>query len=204
MNRFSTRFAASGNRPNCGACIAAWSLLLLTGPALALDAPLSADTHISTALPTNNFGAVTTLNVGTGATALLRFDLNTLPAATAADKLVKASLKLYVNRVGTAGAIEVQTVNSAWAESTVTAGNAPTTSGAGSGPTVAVNAAGQYVTVDLTAQVKSWITNPGTNFGLALSPALSAPGDAAGHRGLLRQQGKHLHSPCRHVGPDLG
>jgi hypothetical protein len=34
--------------------------------------------------------------------------------------------------------------------------------------------AGQFVTVDVTAQVKNWVTNPGANFGLALAPALGS------------------------------
>ena len=42
----------------------------------------------------------------------------------------------------------------------------PATSGAGSGPLVAISAAGQFVTVDVSAQVKSWITNPATNLML--------------------------------------
>jgi hypothetical protein len=152
---------------------------LLAPAAHALDAPLAADAHVSTALPANNFGAVTTVNVGAGATGLLRFDLGSLPPGVTASQLVKATLKLYVNRVGAPGGIEVQTVNSAWTEAGVTAGTAPVTSGAGSGVVVPVAAASQFITADLTAQVKGWIANPGSNFGLALTPALSAPGTVA-------------------------
>ena len=82
--------------------------------------------------------------MGGGASALLRFDLGTLPAGTSAAKLVKANLVLFVNRVGTPGAIELQTVNSPWSEATVTATSAPVTSGAGSGPNLAVNAALEF------------------------------------------------------------
>jgi hypothetical protein len=145
-------------------------------PSWALDAPLAADSHINTTLPANNFGALPTLNVGGGAAALLRFDLGTLPSGTLAAKLVKANLVLFVNRVGTPGAIELQTVNSAWSEATDTASTAPVTSGAGSGPNLAVGAASQFLSVDVTAQVQSWISNPASNFGFALAPALSAPG----------------------------
>ena len=156
--------------------VALAALFALPLPALAMDAPLAADTHVSSSLPTNNFGALPILNIGGGASALLRFDLSGLPSGTTAAKLVKANLILYVNRVGTPGAIELQTVNSAWSEGAVTAATMPATSGAGSGPTVPVASASQFVSVDLTAQVKQWISNPGTNFGLALTPALSAPG----------------------------
>lgn len=145
----------------------------------ALEAPLAADAHVSTAVPAANFGGLPNLNVGSGASALLRFDLSTLPAGTNAAKLVKANLILYVNRVGAPGAIEVLGLNGSWAEGSVSAATMPPTAGAGSGITVAVGASNQFLSVDLTKQVKDWISNPGANFGLALQPALSAPGTVA-------------------------
>jgi MYXO-CTERM domain-containing protein len=151
---------------------------LAAGPALALDAPLAADTHISTALPANNFGAVPTVNVGGGATGLLRFDLGTLPAGTTAAKMVKATLVLYVNRVGAPGAVDLHPVNGNWTEAGVTAANPPP-SGGNSLLGLPLPAAGNFMPVDVTAQVKHWITNPATNFGWALAPALAAPGTVA-------------------------
>jgi hypothetical protein len=150
-------------------------LALCAGAAQALDTPLAADTHVNTTLPANNFGSLPQLNIGGGATALLRFDLSTLPAGTTAAKLVKASLKLYVNRIGAAGAIEVLGLNGAWDEATVTASSPPPTAGAGSGVSLPVSRAGQFVSVDLTPLVRQWITSPATAWGVALQPALSAP-----------------------------
>ncbi len=152
------------------------SLAGALAPAWALDAPLAADSHVNTALAANNFGAMPSVNVGAGATGLLRFDLSTLPAGTTAAKLVRATLLLYVSRVGSPGAIELQTVNSAWGEATVSANTMPATSGAGSFAPVPVAQANQFVAIDVTAQAKQWITSPGTNFGVALAPAISAPG----------------------------
>jgi hypothetical protein len=160
------------------ACSAAVLAILAAGSAQALDAPLAADTHTSTALPANNFGALPTINVGGGATGLLRFDLGTLPAGTTSAKLVKATLVLYVNRVGSPGAVDLHPVNAAWAEAGVTATNLPP-SGGNSLFGVPVAGAGNYMAVDVTAQVKSWITNPASNFGWAIAPALSAPGTVA-------------------------
>lgn len=169
-------------RPRQGHTVAAIAQALLVtgltaavGSALALDLPLAADTHVSTAAPATNFGSLTALNVGNGATGLLRFDLSVLPAAMTPSKLVKATLLLYANRIGTAGAIEVQPVLSAWSEATVTAANAPVLGGASSGVTVPVSAAGQFVAVDVTPLVKAWLVGS-ANQGLALVPALSAPG----------------------------
>jgi hypothetical protein len=148
---------------------------LACAPALALDAPLAADAHTSTALPANNFGSLQTLNVGGGATALLRFDLGTLPAGTTAAKLVKATLVLYVNRVGSPGAVDLHPVNGNWTEAGVTAASQPPAGGL-SLLGVPVAMAGQFLALDVTAQVRSWITNPATNFGWAIAPASAAPG----------------------------
>lgn len=157
----------------------AFAVALLALPAWAahaLDAPLAADAHINTAAPANNFGTLPTLNVGAGTAALVRFDLSTLPAGTTAAKVVKASLVVYVNRIGAPGALEVQSVLSPWAESTVTAAGAPTLSGPGSGTSVPLVQAAQFVAVDVTGAVKGWVNNPASNNGLALTPALQAPG----------------------------
>lgn len=152
------------------------ALGLLAAPgAFALDAPLAADSHVSLSLPSVNSGGLPTINIGNGATGLVQFDLSTLPAGVAAGKIAKATLVLYVNRVGTAGKIEVQTVNSAWSESTVTAATAPALAGAGTGSTAGVQTAGQFLSLDLTDQVRSWVSNPSSNFGLALAPTLDYP-----------------------------
>jgi len=161
------------------ACAAAAAFALCSAPAWALDAPLAADAHVVASLPAANFGTLPNLNVGGGSTSLLRFDLSTLPAGVTAAKLVKASLVLYVSRVGVPGAIEAQTLFGPWTEATVNFGTLPPTSGAGSVPTIPVSTAGQFVAIDVTAQVKGWITNPASNFGFALAAAVTAPATVA-------------------------
>jgi len=153
----------------------AGTLALFGPPARALDAPLAADGHVSRQLPANNFGSLPTLNVGGDSTALLRFDLAGLPAGTTAAKLMQANLVLWINRVGTVGQVEVQPVRSAWSEATVTGTTAPVLGGLGSGVSVPVTAANQFVTVDVTALAKDWVTNPGANFGVAVTPSAAAP-----------------------------
>jgi hypothetical protein len=162
-------------RRRSGSALLAALAALAAGPALALDAPLAADTYTSAALPANNFGALPTLNTGGGATSLLRFDLGTLPAGTTAARLVKATLVLYVNRVGSPGAIDLHPVNGNWAEAGVTAASQPPAGGL-SLYGIPVATAGQFLAVDVTAQVRSWITNPATNFGWAIAAASAAPG----------------------------
>jgi hypothetical protein len=149
---------------------------LAAAHAAALDAPLLADTQLHTAQPALNFGALPNLGVGAGASSLLRFDLSVLPAGLSAAKVQRATLILFVNRVGSPGALEVQAVNAGWEEATASAQAAPALAGAGSGPVVPVRGAQQFLTADLTALVRQWVTNPASNFGVALTPALSAPG----------------------------
>lgn len=142
----------------------------------ALDVPLAADSTINSTAPTTSFGSLPTVNVGGGAVGLLRFDLSPIPSGTSASKVVKASLVLFLNRVGVGGAVEAQTVLSSWTEQGVTAATAPTLSGLGSGVSFGVPAAGQFVSIDVTSFVKGWINNPGGTFGIALVPSITAPG----------------------------
>lgn len=67
-------------------------------------------------------------------------DLPTLPAGLTQSKVVKATLVLYINRIRTAGAVEVRTTLSGWTEAVVTNGGAPALSGPGTGPTTPVAA----------------------------------------------------------------
>src|ERR1700727_1343790 len=75
-------------------------------PAFAVEATLVADAHVNGARPWVNSGAISNLNVGGGYTALLQFDLSTL--------------RLYCNRMDTAGLVSVQPVSGTWGEYSVT------------------------------------------------------------------------------------
>src|SRR5580698_9709406 len=78
---------------------------LSPGKAYAAQATLVADAHVNSALPTVNSGAISNLDVGGGYTTLLQFDLSMLPAGTTASQVSRAVLRLYVNRVTTAGVV---------------------------------------------------------------------------------------------------
>src|SRR3984885_1319371 len=137
--------------------------------ALATNAPFSADTSMSTAHPNMNFGALSNLYVGDGNTTLVQFDPSSLPAGTTAGQITHASLSLFVNRINTAGSINVQPVTSAWSEPAVTNATAPSLGSAlTSFPVSVVN---QYVVIDITILVQGWLTSPSSNFGVALSSA---------------------------------
>jgi hypothetical protein len=158
-------------------------------PAFAVEATLVADAHVNSALPGVNSGTISNLNVGAGYTALLQFDLSTLPVGTAAGQVSRAMLRLYCNRVDTVGLVSVQGVGGAWGEYSVTYGTLPSL---GSPVQVAsVSQAGAYVTVDVTRLVQGWITAPATNNGLALTAGTAAvqfdskENDLTGHAATL-------------------
>ena len=128
---------------------------------------LTADTAVTTANPSTNYGTLSNLYINGASTALLRFDLGTLPAGTTAMQISRATLRVFVNRVNTPGVITVSALKAAWAENAVTAQTLPAT---GSAVEVfAVTDEGQFVTVDVTSLVQAWITAPANNFGMALT-----------------------------------
>src|ERR1035437_788979 len=144
-----------------GACV------LWAAPAWGAQAVLVADAHVNSALPAVNSGAISNLNVGGGYTTLLQFDLSLLPAGTTPAKVSRAVLRLYANRVTTPGLVAFAPVTGAWGEYSVTYVTQPTVGSAAG--LFSISQAGAFVAVDVTSLVQSWISNPATNKGLALS-----------------------------------
>jgi hypothetical protein len=158
-------------------------------PAFAVEATLVADAHVNSARPAVNSGAISNLNVGGGYTALLQFDLSTLPAGTTAAQVSRATLRLYCNRTDTAGPVSVQPVGGAWGEYSVTFATLPLLGS--TTQTVPVSQAGAYVAFDVTALVQAWVSAPATNNGLALTATTavvqfdSKENDLTGHAAVL-------------------
>ena len=147
---------------------------LLPLSAGAVTAPALADAHTNSALPANNFGNLPTLNVGGTYLSLMQFDLASLPAGTSSGSVAKATLFLWVNKIGSAGAIDIRTVTGAWSETAVTQATQPTVGGVAY--TVPVTSAGNYIAVDVTTDVKNWIDTPSSALGFSYGASTSAPG----------------------------
>lgn len=149
--------------------------LILMGSAslYAADAVLVGDTHGLSSAPTLNFGTLPNVSVGGGATAYLQFSLAGLPSGLTSSSVGKAVLTFYVNKVNTAGAIDVRQINNGWSESSLTFNSAPLL-GFSAATNLAVGSAG-YVQVDVTTVVKAWVDSPLSNFGLAVQPNAAAP-----------------------------
>ena len=133
----------------------------------------SQDSYTNTATSTANYGTAATLGVVSSAasiqTTYIKFDLSSIPAGYTSANVAKATMKLYVNSVTTAGSFNVDFVNGSWAEKTITTNLAPALGGsiASSVPLTAANA-NNYVLIDVTAAVGEWLNGSQQNDGIAL------------------------------------
>jgi len=141
---------------------------LLTGAALAQSLPLVQDSYVVPGNPTN-YGTTGGLLVGgpTNAGALIQFDLTSLPPGTQASNVSRATLVLFVSKLGAAGNVNISAANGVWMESGVSGTNAPV-AGAAVASGVAVSAPDSYFFVDATAAVQNWL-NGTTNSGFLIS-----------------------------------
>jgi hypothetical protein len=130
----------------------------------------SDDAYINSATPTTNFGAAVTLNVQNPAqTGFIRFDLTAIPSTFNGSSVAKATLKLYVNTVTTAGSVNVDYVTGAWIEKTITSSLQPSlgTTIVGSIPLTPAGK-NKYLEVDITPAVVAWLNGTQANNGIAL------------------------------------
>src|SRR4029077_4087710 len=93
------------------------TLCLLTGAPGQLTP--SGDSYTNTATPTTNYGAKTLLDVVSSQTTYIQFNLSSIPSGYTSADITKATLKLYVNAVTTAGSFNVDYVNGTWSETTI-------------------------------------------------------------------------------------
>jgi hypothetical protein len=131
------------------------------------------DAYTDTAKPTTNFGTASTLGVtntaGSIQTSYIQFDLSSIPAGYTGANLAKATLKLYVNALTTAGNFNVDFVNGSWSENKITANMAPALGGTIVASVPLTNANKQsYINVDVTSALAAWLNGSQANNGIAL------------------------------------
>jgi hypothetical protein len=144
--------------------------------AFAQSLPTLGDTFISSG-STANYSTSPTINVGGAGNyeGLISFDLSALPAGTTSARIAKASITLFVNKLGAPGAIDVSAANGNWSEGTVNGTNAPSP-GMVVASQVAVTGASSYITLDATALVQAWLSGTITNSGILIAADSSYPG----------------------------
>lgn len=147
--------------------------------AFAVQLHVVADSYINELQPSNNFGSVGVLTVGPKSSSLLRFGMEVLPADLTSSDVEKVTLILWVNKLSVpapadAAAFEVLSILEPWQENAVVQQAAPLLGASGVLGQTRVSAAGQFAYVDVTQEVKRWIDNPASNFGIALTSALNS------------------------------
>ena len=160
-------------------CVAA--ALLVPMIALGANATVAADTYISQTSPANNFGALGTLNVSAANSALIQFDLTALQSLGLANaEIQKAYLNVFVNRVLVAGGMDIALTNQAWAESQTTFNNFNLgLIGAPFASNVSVQQSNVWVKIDVTNQVRDWLTGVVVNNGVIIRSAVAQPATSA-------------------------
>ncbi|MDE3188662.1 MAG: DNRLRE domain-containing protein [Acidobacteriota bacterium] len=151
-------------------------ILFLTAVGLAQSAPPVADTYALSSKPAMNFGSHTNLLVGQGTTSYVQFDLSTLPTGTA---ISKATLRLYVDSVSTAGSFDVDQINSSWTEETLNYNNQPSLGASATDLhpiSVSASSLNQFVVIDITSLVQDWVSGvvPNNGIGLVLQGSAGA------------------------------
>jgi hypothetical protein len=148
-------------------------LTLIPAIACAQYAPLTQDSYVAPGNATN-FGSAATVNVGgpNAAEALVQFDLTTLPAGTTSANVAKATLTLFVSKVGAPGAVNISVANGPWTEAGVN-GSSSTVPAAAVASGVPVAQANAYLYVDATAAVQAWLSGT-TNSGFIITAATGA------------------------------
>jgi hypothetical protein len=156
-------------------CLIAGVLATAAANVFAQTLPVSGDTFISPG-STANYSTSPTVNVGGAGNyqGLVSFDLSGLPAGTTAASISKASITLFVNKLGAPGAIDVYGANGNWSEGAVNGMNAPVP-GMVVASQLAVTGASNYITLDATALVKAWLDGTITNSGILIVADASAP-----------------------------
>ena len=143
--------------------------MLVAVPSFAQFTP-SDDAYVNSASPAANYGGATTLSVvSPSQTSYIRFDLTAVPSTYTGTSVAKATLKLFVNNVATAGNFNIDLVAGSWAEKTITYDLQPAL---GSTIATAVSltpaAKSDYIEVDLTSTVQAWLNGTEPNDGIAL------------------------------------
>ncbi len=124
----------------------------------------------------SNFSTSPTINVGGAGPyqGLIQFDMSGLPSGTTSVNIAKATIVLFVNKLGAAGTIDINAANGSWNESTVNGTNAPSP-GVSVTSQLAVDTEDVYLTVDATALVKEWVAGTVPNSGIIISADPGSP-----------------------------
>jgi microcystin-dependent protein len=184
----------------------AGALLLAATTAHADTLTTSDDAFIKLDKPAENNGdkkevKVDNKAVGKESHGFVRFDLTPLPVGIMPTDIEQAILRVWVQDLKQAGAIDLHVVTGAWDEATLTAGTVPAFLAAFT--TVALIAADKqaFVNIDVTQQVRDWAGGIVANNGLALLPAAGGVEAKLGAKETDKHQAMEIEVALVSVGP---
>lgn len=99
---------------------------LLSGSALAIEAPVAADGCYPCRGQNIGEGSGNELRVSPTFRSFMRFDLSVLPPGTLPQQLGKATLRLYVRGANTPGVVVIRSIGNNWTEAALEDEIAPT------------------------------------------------------------------------------
>ncbi len=132
------------------------------------QAPPAMDTYTASSSPSTNYGTSTILAVQNGVTSYVQFNLAGIPTTATVNK---ATLRLYVSAVTTAGSFDAFQVTRSWTEYGLKYSTAPTLGASATGGhpvAVTTAAATNFLVIDITSLVQGWLNGSKSNFGVAL------------------------------------
>ena len=101
----------------------------------------------------------------------VRFKLSTLPNDVAPEEIVKATLRLWIEKVSDDGILTLQRPGGAWDEEDLTADNAPAIGTASTNRIdITEDDEESFVLFDVTDIVKAWVSRRAPNDGIVLVP----------------------------------
>jgi hypothetical protein len=104
-------------------------------------------------------------------TTFVRFSLGSLPNGITGSTLAKATMRLFVTSVNSAGSFDVRRVVAPWTETTITGNSQPALGTViSAGVPVVASGGGDFIEVDVTAALKDWLNGTLANYGVALVP----------------------------------
>jgi hypothetical protein len=157
-------------KPNAIRITAASLAFFLPALLLGDGAPLAGDAYINPGVA-GSYGALPVIDIGgaTNSEGLLQFDLSKLAPGTTGASVSSATLRIFVDKVNTAGAIDIYAASAAWSEGTVNGVTAPVPApGIPLQTGIAVSTADLFIAVDATSQVIAWL-NGSPNNGLIIT-----------------------------------
>ncbi|MHB8216259.1 MAG: Kelch repeat-containing protein [Candidatus Sulfotelmatobacter sp.] len=138
----------------------------------AAQIPATDDSYTASSNPNSNYGAQSALDViGPGVNSYIRFDLTALPAGLTGANVSKATVRLNVNGVTTAGTFDVYEVTKSWTEGAITYSNAPALGTKVNGAVMIPTSKRNFIDVDVTQALQDWLNGTQGNYGIALVPS---------------------------------